>query len=331
MTYVIPEVTYNTLLINPDYAIILYEVKVMTRCEYCGASVAGDICEYCDMPLKNKKPAPVKVIYKSDKSKSTVSLPVIKHKKKFFRKILAGVFAVCAVNFIVMAVLANYNISRTYIESPYEYDVEYGDDEIYYDSKIYYNDDSYNIEEVAGELQEYPANEAFIENGAFPSGTYQIGVDMPEGLYIFIPDMADGHGVEGVYSDPECENQISSAYVHFDGSRIAEISGNGYVDFSWATAYNLDMHPEIMNDPYESDGMFIVGRDIEAGTYTLEETGNMSEYAEWYIYSSINAVGAVLKESGMLYSEDGYEENITNEITINDGEYLELRNCIITD
>lgn len=325
MTFIIPAVTYDTLNINPEYAIILYEVRFMTRCEYCGASVYGDVCEYCDMPLKNKKPAPPRIIYKSEKSESTVSLPVIKHKKKFFRTILAGVFAVCAVNFIIMAVSANYNISRTYIESPPEYAVEYDDDE------IYYNDDSYNIEEVAGELQEYPANEAFIENGVFPSGTYQIGVDMPEGLYIFIPDMADGHGVQGVYSDPECENQISSAYVHFDGSRIAEISGNGYVDFSWATAYNLDMHPEIMNDPYESDGMFIVGRDIEAGTYTLEETGDMSEYAEWYIYSGINAVGAVLKESGQLYSYGDDMENITNEITINDGEYLELRHCIITD
>lgn len=293
----------------------------MTRCEYCGASVYGDICEYCDMPLKNKKPAPTRIIYRSEKSESTVNKPVIKHKKKFFRTLLASVFAVCAVNFIIMAVSANYNISKTYIHSPDEYN--------YIDYDTEYNYDGYDIEEVAGELPLYDQNEAFRENGVFPSGTYQIGVDMPEGLYMFIPDMADGHGIEGVYSDPECENQISSAYVHFDGTRIADISGNGYVDFSWATAYKLDMHPEIENNPYESDGMFIVGRDIEAGTYRLEEWGDMPEYAEWYIYSGINVVGTLLKESGTLQYD--YEGNPVTEITLNDGEFLELRYCIITD
>ncbi len=288
----------------------------MTICEYCGAAVYGEVCEYCDMPINNK-PAPPKIIYKSEKSASTVSMPVIKHRKKFIRKILTGVFAVCAVNFIVMAITANYNISRTYITSPPEYAVEYDQHE-----------QNHHNEETNELLPVYDANESFIENGVFPSGTYQIGVDIPEGTYIFMPDTSDGHGVQGIYSDPSCENQISSAYVHFDGTRIAEISGNGYLDFSWATAYNLDMHPEIENNPRKHDGMFIVGRDIEAGTYKLEELG---EYAEWYIYSDINAVGGVLKQSGQLYSYDDYNENVTNEITLYDGEYLELQYCIITD
>ena len=89
------------------------------------------------------------------------------------------------------------------------------------------------------------------------------------------------------------------------------------------------MHPEIVNDPYETDGMFIVGRDIPAGTYTLTGYGEYADYAEWYIYSSINAVSTLLKEAGQLETYGDYMENITNEITLNDGEFLELRNCII--
>lgn len=298
----------------------------MTICEHCGAHVYGNVCEYCDMPVTNKKPVPPRVIYKSDKSESTVSLPVIKHRKKFFRTIGFGCILLGAVCLIIGSVLSNQHSNMVYIQSPAEYAIEYNDDRY-----IEYNDDSYNIEEVAGGLPVYDKNESFKENGVFPSGTYQIGVDMPEGLYIFIPELSDGHGVQGVYSDPDCENQISSAYVHFDGTRIAEISGNGYVDFSWATAYDLDKHPDIVNDPYEHDGMFIVGRDIDAGTYHLKEFGEFSDYAEWYIYSSINAVGAVLKESGQLVSYGGYLENITDEITLHDGEFLELRQCIVTD
>ncbi|MDE6781121.1 MAG: hypothetical protein K2J40_06660 [Ruminococcus sp.] len=291
----------------------------MTRCEYCGASVTGSVCEYCEMPVKNI-PAPPKIIYKPRNT-------IIKNKGKFRRTILACVLTVVAANIIGMAVMVNsghHNYSYIPVERVGDHNNEYA---------IEYNYDGYNIEEAIPVYDEerpvYDQNEAFRENGVFPSGTYQIGVDMPEGLYIFIPEFSDNHGVQGVYSDPECQNQISSAYVHFDGTRIAEISGNGYVEFSWATAYNLDMHPEIMNDPYESDGMFIVGRDIEAGTYILEETGDMSEYAEWYIYSGINSVGTVLKESGQLYSYGDYMENITNEITLNDGEFLELHNCHI--
>lgn len=294
----------------------------MTICEHCGASVTGSVCEYCDMPVKNIKPAPPKIIYKSDKSESTLSLPVIKHRKKFFRTIGFGCMLLGAVCLIISSVLSNQHSNMVYIQSPAEYAIEYNG----------YNDDSYLLEEVIPVYDEerpvYDANEILQENGAFPSGTYQIGVDIPEGLYIFIPDFADGHGVEGVYSDPDCQNQISSAYVHFDGSRIAEISGRGYLDFAWATAYNLDMHPEIVNDPYETDGMFIVGRDIPAGTYTLTGYGEYVDCAEWYIYSSINAISAVLKEFGQLEYGD-YMENITNEIIVNDGELLELRNCII--
>ncbi|MCM1507093.1 MAG: hypothetical protein NC177_08170 [Ruminococcus flavefaciens] len=294
----------------------------MTVCEHCGAVVSGTVCEYCDMPIRTK-PAPAKVIYKN-KPKITMKLSAIKNRKKLLRAVLAGSAVFFAVSITAMAVSANRNRGG-YIYSPADYAVEYHDG--YDDYDHYDHHDYYDIEEA---MPVYSANEAFSENGVFPSGTYQIGVDIPEGLYVFIPDMADGHGVEGVYADPECENQISSAYVHFDGSRIAEISGNGYLDFSWATAYNLDMHPEIINDPYSSDGMFIVGRDIPAGTYTLEPYGEYGEYAEWYTYSSINAVGAVLKESGELTSYDDYTQS-ASEITINDGEYLELRDCIISN
>ncbi len=175
-------------------------------------------------------------------------------------------------------------------------------------------------------------NQIFNNEGIFPDGTYKIGTEFPEGLYIFVPTLSDNHAVEGIYSDPECKNQISSEYVHFDGTRIAKISGDGYVDFSWATAYNLDMHPELVNDPHKTEGMFIVGRDIEAGTYELEETNNSYGYAEWYIYSDLTSIGGpIKKDSGSFYSEDEYNSNVTNIITLEDGDIFELKGCRIKE
>lgn len=281
----------------------------MIICEHCGAAVTGSVCEYCNMPVKNPAPPKIKIPEKP---------AIITHKKEFRRAVIAGAVSVFAVITAVMAVMANRS-ERTYIPPVTEHAIEH-----HHEEDDIYPDDSYSIEEA---LPYYDAGEIMQSAGVFPSGTYQIGVDIPEGLYVFIPDMADGHGVEGVYADPECEEQISTAYVHFDGSRIAELSGGGYVDFSWATAYNLDMHPEIMNDPYQHDGMFIVGRDIPAGTYHLAPYGEYGEYAEWYIYSGINALGAVQKSAGTISGD--YSENATDVITLSDGEFLELRDCTI--
>ncbi|MDE5583955.1 MAG: hypothetical protein K2J08_09645 [Ruminococcus sp.] len=286
-------------------------------CEHCGAIVNGDVCEYCGIRLKENPP--VKIIYKSDKSESTISFPT---KKKSRLPVLLTVLAIILIPSVTAfrksekqksAELKPVRNTAVHTESQH-------------DGKEHHTENR----------PEYDADEILRETGAFPdTKVYQIGVDIPEGLYIFIPTLSMGHGVQGVYSDPSCNNQISSAYVHFDGTRIVELKGNGYLEFSWCTAYNLDMHPEIVNDPHETDGMFIVGRDIEAGTYHLESPekifGDMSDYAEWFIYSDINAVGPLTKECGILETWGAYDENISNEITVHDGEYFELRHCIITD
>ncbi len=174
------------------------------------------------------------------------------------------------------------------------------------------------------ELPTYSDIEIFKENGIFPSGNYVLGEEMPEGVYLFKADQT-GHGVEGVYADPDEQKQISAAYVHFDGSRIAELKGNGYVHFSWCTAYDLSKHPEIVNDPFTSSGMFMVGRDIEPGEYHIvPDEGEYGEYAEWHIYSSINCIAPVERASGYGVEGDDIEGAA---ITLNEGEFLETQFC----
>ncbi|MBQ9895572.1 MAG: hypothetical protein IJM38_09345 [Ruminococcus sp.] len=188
-----------------------------------------------------------------------------------------------------------------------------------------------NAEETAPaaeerELPTYSDIEIFKENGIFPSGKYILGEEMPEGVYLFKADQT-GHGVEGVYADPSESKQISAAYVHFDGSRIAELKGNGYVHFSWCTAYDLSKHPEIVNDPFTSSGMFMVGRDIEPGEYHIvPDEGEYGDYAEWHIYSSINCIAPVERASG--YGVEGDDIEGTT-ITLNEGEFLETQFCKI--
>lgn len=178
------------------------------------------------------------------------------------------------------------------------------------------------------ELPTYSDIEIFQENGIFPSGEYILGEEMPEGLYLFKADQT-GHGVEGVYADPDENKQISAAYVHFDGSRVAELKGKGYVHFSWCTAYDLSKHPEIVNDPFTSSGMFIVGRDIQPGEYQLiPDEGEYGGYAEWHIYSSINCIAPVERASG--YCADG-DDIGKNTITLKEGEFLETQFCKVAE
>lgn len=243
----------------------------MIICEYCGARVYSDTCEYCDMPVKN--PAPPKIIYPEKP-------PVKKRRRKLKRKAVAGTVAVLALGVAIINIAVNLSPERTY-----DYAIEYDEEIPVYD------------------------------DGVYTAGIYKIGVDIPEGTYLFISGFSDGYGEEGVYSDSYCQEKISWEDTEFSGSRIAKLSGDGYVDFSYALAYNIDMHPEIMNDPYERDGMFLVGRDIPAGTYTLS---SYEEDAGWYLYSGLCTYGAVLEDYG-------YDD----EITLEDGEIFQLKDCVI--
>ena len=301
----------------------------VTICEHCGARVTGDVCEYCDMPVAySPKYTDFSVdCVKSPQTSASTPSPSFIYSQPKKKKSKTHILPFLILIFVIFKIIKSIIIPSVMIHRLQD-DISHsavsssGSKITEYESA---SEAKQVKKEKTSEKAVYSSNEIFEENGIYPAGTYEIGIDIPEGLYIFIPQQ-DGHGIEAIYSDPSCDNQISAEYVHFDGSRIAEISGKGYLETAWCTAYNLDMHPEIVNDPFADEGMFVVGRDIDAGTYKLCLLGDdCDEYGIWTIYSSINAIAPVACNSGTAYP-DGECAGI---IKLEEGQFFKTQYCKI--
>ena len=159
------------------------------------------------------------------------------------------------------------------------------------------------------------------KSGKYQSGDYEVGTDVPAGTYFILSDGA-GYGdfYAGVYA-AESMSSESEIYGGFYKNICYIVLEEGqYLHFSHSTMYALDSI-ENPYDPFKGGGMFLVGTDVEPGTYCI--TCDNDQYSGTYeIYSTITSSGPVVKDSGYIESNDS-----TVEITLNDGEYLKMDFC----
>ncbi len=263
---------------------------IRKNCPNCGTLVDQSFIEITEKPVKTTEYAEVNNGKKS-------------------KKILGGVFSIGTIVTIISVVInivnsikpvKNENIPSPHINTSYSQ-----------------SDDS---DTDLSDRKVYDSNEINKNNGVYSMGTYEIGVDIPEGDYLMMySGPADSYGdfPMGIYSDPNAENEISfkwgqnSAYVHLEG--------NGYFHFSWANAYDISKR-SVTHSPFQGSGMFLCGVDFEPGTYELESLTDQG-YEEWIIYSDIIAV------DGIQCASSGYETRENETVTVEEGQYLELSFC----
>lgn len=151
-------------------------------------------------------------------------------------------------------------------------------------------------------------------------GAYVIGEDLPAGLYVAVYDET-GNGVFNlnVYAqDALDESAVIGGYSR--NFRYVDLQDGQYLTFSKAQLYPVQTKSAPLGDPYGKPGMYLVGRDLPAGTYTIEpESGLSGDFGMTAVYDSAGA-DAKLLFSGLIRSETGTVE-------VHDGEFLELRNC----
>ena len=172
---------------------------------------------------------------------------------------------------------------------------------------------------------EHDLNIAGIQNGVWQEGTYKAGEDIPFGTYLLMSDNETAFTV-GFYPNedrkPE-ENLIEEPASCF--SRYITLNTDGYLEIQGAKLYDIQKSNAV-NDPHEHSGMFLVGRDIEPGTYELVREASVeteTSDASYRIYPDAVVARTVIKEQGE------YKDSIM--ITIREGEFLELKNCIISE
>ncbi|MDE5769993.1 MAG: hypothetical protein K2H82_11475 [Oscillospiraceae bacterium] len=155
------------------------------------------------------------------------------------------------------------------------------------------------------------------ENNYFYSeGTYLVGEELPAGLYLA---KADGVFRLDVYAEEALDKSaVIGGYSR--NFRYVELQDGQYLVFSDAELYPVQTQSAPLGDPYGKPGMYLVGRDLPAGTYTIEmESGISWAFGVTAVYGSAGA-DAELLYSGLIRSETGTLE-------VHDGEFLEMRNC----
>jgi hypothetical protein len=141
-----------------------------------------------------------------------------------------------------------------------------------------------------------------------------VGNDIPEGEY-FLYSSESGEGRMAVgnieQGDAVCYSDISdSLYLTLKEGEVILLKE--------CELYLLE-EPFGLNNPYENSGMFKVGFDIEAGAYEFVPCGNGEQ-----------SCVRVHKESVYdMYSFSRNPVSVNETIVVEDGDYLELRNCVL--
>lgn len=223
--------------------------------------------------------------------------------------------------FAILAVVPDKQNSDDEFTSP-------GNDYSYRDDWEYPNDREYSDdEEIYGFFEPDEPDEPDPDmDGYYPEGFYQIGIDIPEGIYFLRGEVLvdeDGMLLSDACYDVNSNGDSDRGWFQF--CRYVELRGQGSIDLTFCDAYDISV-ADIHGDPFEHPGMFIVGRDLDPGTYKLVDTapdGNSMVYA---VYDSLDEVyGYSLYDMGNLDAKDG------DEITLTDGQILEMQWCVLAD
>ena len=141
-----------------------------------------------------------------------------------------------------------------------------------------------------------------------------VGDDIPEGEY-FLYSSESGEGRMAVGN---IEQGGAVCYSDISDSLYLTLKEGEVILLKECELYLLE-EPFGLNNPYENSGMFKVGFDIEAGAYEFVPCGNGEK-----------SCVRVHKESVYdMYSFFRNPVSVNETIVVEDGDYLELRNCVL--
>ena len=162
-----------------------------------------------------------------------------------------------------------------------------------------------------------------VNNGIYPAGDYEVGVDLPAGTYLAVysgPSEEQQLILEiSSSSDPNDDDAVLNDGPWYPRNAYFQVTDGQFVHVSWANFYNVDA-VEVELDPFQQEGMFLVGKDLPADTYqmVLDEGEYVHpETAGYTIYSQMASPQPIPKASG----------SYTDTITLEDGQYIQCKDC----
>lgn len=221
------------------------------------------------------------------------------------------------------AVMADSGRSSSYYDPYDRYDYDYGYN---YDFDNGLGDSSplltYSYSEITADKDSY---DNVIENGRISNGIYEVGADFAAGRYFFEGD-PDTEGRYIVYKPVENGGgnyELRESVVYF-GNYYADLEAGDIIVFSpAATEHAMTAVADASfapAAPYRG-GLYLVGTDIPAGTYTVE-------------YDESAAANATMEAAAYIMKDlEWDDDSITNEyyavkgthhtVTVTEGQWIE--------
>lgn len=150
-----------------------------------------------------------------------------------------------------------------------------------------------------------------VDRDAYEEGTYQVGTDLPEGVYLI-----EGSGYLSVSSDGSSSLDSVITNANYTNRTFIQVENGQYLTFQ-GTAKAVDKAEPYANTEVLTDGMYLAGKDFPAGEYTLTAEGDA------YVAIMTDAKGVI----DSITSNFNFSN--TETITVEDGQFLELKNCRI--
>lgn len=168
---------------------------------------------------------------------------------------------------------------------------------------------------ITAEHEETPE---LVNSGNYLDGEYVAGKDFPAGEYLLYTDEAvdDSMGYVNGYIGTD------RYYSWFHNSFYVDFSEGEKVNLSACRIYSL-LEPLKENNPFKKAGMFKVGFDLEPGTYTvIPDDSGFQPYVK--VHKNCKDYDRETFSNSTSPLDEYYESET---ITVQHGEYLELRFC----
>ena len=164
------------------------------------------------------------------------------------------------------------------------------------------------------------------KSGSYEEGKYTVGKDIPEGEYFIYVSDGSHYSEDSIPSFymkvKDDEDIILSGWYQY--SMYVKLSKGQSIEVSGADIYDFDAAGSLRNDPFEQPGAFIVGRDVEPGTYEFTSLTDQ-DYESYELFESLDD----LMENEGFRSHVYLSDDDDGKIELKEGQILILEWCTL--
>lgn len=156
----------------------------------------------------------------------------------------------------------------------------------------------------------------------YPDGYYEVGKDIPAGEYVLL-STEEGNAYYEIRTNMDFDSYDDMVdYCNFSYNAIIRLEDGQFLRLSRCNASPIGEVPQIS---FMKGEMFKVGYHIPAGTYRISMSEDSYYYGMGYILSAPSDNYDVVLSSVSVY------EGEDASITVQDGQYVQLKGCYIAE